>query len=226
MDKKKVTVLVAGQKFSLVTTESEKYVIDTAAKIDAKINALVISSDMTREKAAVLTALDLSDDNSKLTSNLSDIKEQIKDYIVEINKLKKENKELKAKLAVLSDQSVDISKNSTQKLKDNLSAKEKEEKENDDLFFGESSANSVETKAEVKSDKNSASVSTTDKTVEKNDIASLKNQPQSNQKIQQKTSKKKHEHAHTNPYKEQFMNKKEDKGYQPQRQYSLFDDQQ
>jgi len=224
MNKKKVTVLVAGQKFSLVTTESEKYVIDTAAKIDAKINALVISSDMTREKAAVLTALDLSDDNSKLTSNLSDIKEQIKDYIVEINKLKKENKELKEKLAVLSDQSVDMSKNSAQKLKDNSFVKENEETD-DDLFFGESSASSVETKTEVKSDKNSASVSAPDKTVEKNNIASLKNQPQSNQQMQQKASKKRHEHNHTNPYKEQFMNKKEDKGYQPQRQYSLFDDQ-
>ena len=211
MDKKKVTVLVAGQKFSLVTTESEKYVIDTAAKIDAKINALVISSDMTREKAAVLTALDLSDDNSKLTSNISEIKEQIKDYIIEINKLKKENKELKVKLEALSNQNSDISKNSAQALK------EENKKSDDDLFFGESSVNTVETKTETNnSDK---------KAPAKNDTAAFKNQSLSNQQTQQKFPKKKHEHEHTNPYKQQFMNKKEDKGYQPQRQYSLFDDQ-
>ena len=211
MDKKKVTVLVAGQKFSLVTTESEKYVIDTAAKIDAKINALVISSDMTREKAAVLTALDLSDDNSKLTNNISEIKEQIKDYIVEINKLKKENKELKVKLEALSNQNSDISKNSAQDLK------EENKESNEDLFLGESSVNTVETKTETNNlDK---------KTPVKNGTTTFKNQSLSNQQTQQKFPKRKHEHEHTNPYKQQFMNKKEDKGYQPQRQYSLFDDQ-
>lgn len=223
MDKKKITVLVAGQKFSLVTTESEKYVIDTAAKIDAKINALVISSDMTREKAAVLTALDLSDDNSKLTSNISEIKEQIKEYIVEINKLKKENKELKAKLAAVSNQSVDTPKNSAQKLKEDNTEVD------DDLFFGESSVSTIETKTETKEKTNDLADKTAEKILDKNEVNFLKNQPQSNfqsaQPLQQKSSKKRHEHAHTNPYKEQFMNKKEDKGYQPQRQYSLFDDQ-
>ena len=40
-----------------------------------------------------------------------------------------------------------------------------------------------------------------------------------------KAEKKRHNHEHVNPYKEKFMSKnKEDKGYTPVRQYSLFDE--
>ena len=52
MDKKRVSVLVAGQRFTILTDEDEKYVIDIAAKIDARISSLTISQDMTRERAA------------------------------------------------------------------------------------------------------------------------------------------------------------------------------
>ena len=41
----------------------------------------------------------------------------------------------------------------------------------------------------------------------------------------QREKKNRHDHAHVNPYKQQFMQKqKEQKGYTQQRQYSLFDE--
>ena len=61
-NKIKVSVLVAGQRFTLITEKSEKYVLDIASEIDARINSLCISGEMTRESAAVLTALDYADD--------------------------------------------------------------------------------------------------------------------------------------------------------------------
>ena len=56
-NKIKVTVFVAGQRFNIITDKSEKYVRDIADEIDARINSLVVSQEMTRERAAVLTAL-------------------------------------------------------------------------------------------------------------------------------------------------------------------------
>jgi cell division protein ZapA (FtsZ GTPase activity inhibitor) len=56
-NKTRVSVFVAGQRFNILTDKSEKYVLDIASKIDSRINSLVLSSDMTRERAAVLTAL-------------------------------------------------------------------------------------------------------------------------------------------------------------------------
>ena len=87
MDKKRVSVLVAGQRFTILTDEDEKYVIEIAAKIDARISSLTISQNMTRERAAVLTALDFADDNEQDKRAIVEIKEQIKDYVQEIERL-------------------------------------------------------------------------------------------------------------------------------------------
>ena len=91
MDKKRVSVLVAGQRFTILTDEDEKYVIEIAAKIDARISSLTISQNMTRERAAVLTALDFADDNEQDKRAIVEIKEQIKDYITQLARLSEEN---------------------------------------------------------------------------------------------------------------------------------------
>ena len=49
MEKNRVTVLVAGQKLTILSEDPENYVIDLAAKIDARITALTMKN-MTREK--------------------------------------------------------------------------------------------------------------------------------------------------------------------------------
>ena len=99
MEKKRISVLVAGQRFNLITDEEEKYVIDIASKIDAKITSISISQNMSRERAAVLAALDLADDGEQNKRELNEIKEQIKDYLSQIEKLKEENAGLKAELS-------------------------------------------------------------------------------------------------------------------------------
>ena len=91
MDKKRVSVLVAGQRFTILTDEDEKYVIEIAAKIDARITSLVFSQNITRERAAVLTALDFADDNEQDKRAIAEIKEQIKDYLTQIDALSEQN---------------------------------------------------------------------------------------------------------------------------------------
>ena len=95
-NKIKVSVLVAGQRFTLITEKSEKYVLDIASEIDARINSMCISGEMTRERAAVLTALDYADDSQLDKENIAAVKEQIKDYIAEIERLKGDYGNLKA----------------------------------------------------------------------------------------------------------------------------------
>ena len=90
----KVSVVVAGQRFTILTDKSEKYVRDIASEIDARINSLVVSSNMTRERAAVLTAMDYADDSVLDRENIAAVKEQIKDYVQEIERLQDNNAKL------------------------------------------------------------------------------------------------------------------------------------
>ena len=65
MEKNKVTVFVCGQKLTLLTSESEKYVNDIASKVETTVNSLFSGSNMTKKKSAIMAALDLCDDEYK-----------------------------------------------------------------------------------------------------------------------------------------------------------------
>ena len=103
MEKNKISVFVAGQKLTLITSDSERYVRDIASRVDTAINSMFTASTMSREKCAVMAALDFCDDEAKSRASLNEVKEQIKDYIKdsqalrdEIEKLKAENEKLKS----------------------------------------------------------------------------------------------------------------------------------
>ena len=87
----------AGLSLFAVSTRGSKSVrgIDAESKsvreIDARINSLVVSQEMTRERAAVLTALDYADDSELDKENISAVKEQMKDYLEEIDRLQDNN---------------------------------------------------------------------------------------------------------------------------------------
>ena len=216
MEKKKITVFVAGQKLTLLTTESEKYVSDIANKVETTINSLFASSNLSKEKCAVMAALDFCDDEAKARACMNEIKEQIKDYIEDVAKLKEEIELLKAEVARLEGEKktllnskktmiatkVDIKEEkvapavNTTNDADNISA-------DDDLSF-----DVIDSIEDVKDE---AMEAVTEQPADK-----VAQQPKKN-------DKKRHEHNHVNPFKERFM-KQNDKGYTPVRQYSLFDD--
>ncbi len=228
MDKKRVSVLVAGQRFTILTDEEEKYVIEIAAKIDARISSLTISQNMTRERAAVLTALDFADDNEQDKRAIVEIKEQIKDYITQLARLSEENTalaqkndQLRRELAALKEtQNINAAS-----LQDAQNAKAADEKEKDAL------------KAQIRALKEQLALASVEKTPEapkeptpeKEEVTAEDDlffgEPAEPVVMPQKEKKNRHDHAHVNPYKQQFMQKqKEQKGYTQQRQYSLFDE--
>ena len=228
MEKRRVSVFVAGQRFTILTDEDEKYVIDIAAKIDARITSLTISQNMTRERAAVLTALDFADDNEQDKRAIAEIKEQIKDYVTEISRLSEENTELNAennrlKREIASLKEVQIGKDTS--LKDAKRIKDNDEKEKEAL---KAQIRALKEQMEILSIENAPAPAEEvpapdDKEVTAEDdlFFGVHEEPEVKP---QKDKKNRHEHRHVNPYKQQYMQKNSDqKGYTQQRQYSLFD---
>ncbi len=208
MEKKKITVYVAGNKLTLITTEEEKYVTDIATKVDTAINSMAASTNMSKERCAVMCALDYCDDMQKAKDALVEIKEQIKDYIEDSANLRAENESLKAQIAKLSTQEA-----TTAKTEEKVEVAVKAEQEpavsaEDDLSFDNVVTQTLTAPKPTEEKVESASVA-----------------PQNNyNKPQGNSNKKRHEHKHTNPFRERFMNNSNsDNGYRPQRQYSLFD---
>ncbi|MBQ8057439.1 MAG: cell division protein ZapA [Ruminococcus sp.] len=223
MEKKKISVFVAGQKLTLITTESEKYVSTIASKVDTAINSLFASSNMSREKCAVMTALDFCDDEAKARASLNELKEQIKDYIKDSEKLREENEALKAEVEKLKGEKQELLNSKKTLIATSVEIKKTTEKteeveieidSDDDLSFDFDEdedlveTNEVEITEETKEEVKADTVPATD-----------------NVETEKKPDKKRHSHEHKNPFKERFLKQQsEQKGYTPLRQYSLFDD--
>ncbi|WP_316631435.1 cell division protein ZapA [uncultured Ruminococcus sp.] len=229
-NKIKVSVVVAGQRFTILTDKSEKYVRDIASEIDARINSLVLTSNMTRERAAVLTAMDYADDSVLDRENIAAVKEQIKDYVQEIERLQDNNAKLVSDYNLLK-------------------------AEYERLIEERQTAQDFEEKAKKALDDSQEQIASLKEQLKKanEQIESLKNQQSADDEIPlpeeapaeqekpitaeddlffdveeeevikpEKKKKNRHEHHHVNPYQQKAKDK-EQKGYTQQRQYSFFE---
>ena len=257
MDKRKVSVFVAGQRFNLITDEEERYVIDLASKIDARISSISISQNMTRERAAVLTALDFADDVEQDKREMTAVKEQVKDYLTQVEKLTAENSELKTRLSkeqldakALEDMRLTLADSDREKeslKRQILALKEQIEvmRENgytapDEIPAPQDAPDQplpvaeqedtipapaedpVEAPAQGTPVQAAAPLPDAAPAVTAEDDLFF-NMPE--EPVRPRKDKKRHNHHHENPYRQQFMKKKdEQKGYTQQRQYSLFDE--
>ena len=233
MGKKKISVMVAGQRFNIITEEEDRYVIDLAAKIDARIASLSISQGITRERAAVLTALDFADDNEHGKRDLNEIKEQVKDYLMQIEKLSTENAAMQSELsrARLDNEALESAqKNLADSDKEKSALKEqiKKLKEQIDIMQKNIVVSTEKGKVEPEEEKKiepegekEEKDGTSAVTAEDDLFFDVPEEPVK----PQKEKKNRHQHHHENPYRQQYMKKQdEQKGYTQQRQYSLFDD--
>lgn len=102
MEKRNVVIYVAGMRFSLSTTDSDEYVIEIGEKIDRLIRGVQKDNPkLNRDACATLVALDICDDETKLFKKLETLREQVKDYVNEIDRLTRENEGLKAEIEKL-----------------------------------------------------------------------------------------------------------------------------
>lgn len=229
-NKIKVSVVVAGQRFTILTDKSEKYVRDIASEIDARINSLVVSSNMTRERAAVLTAMDYADDSVLDRENIAAVKEQIKDYVQEIERLQNNNAKLvsdynllKAEYERLIEErqtAQNFEENAKKAMDDSqaqiASLQEQLKKANEQIDFlkNQQTADDDIPLPEEAPEEQEKPITAED---------DLFFDPEEEEVIKpEKKKKNRHEHHHVNPYQQKAKDK-EQKGYTQQRQYSFFE---
>lgn len=193
MEKKNVVIYVAGQRFSLSTTDSEEYVIGIGEKVDVMIKGIQKDNPrLNRDACATLAALDLCDDESKLRQMLELLREQVKDYLRDSEELRTENEQLKAQVKEL-----------TEKLEKASAC--------------EVSAPAA-TSASVVSAPDSTDTKTTESAMEKSASETAPATPEQSTTRQtafvgknfqsDKKKKKKHEHNHQNPFQAKYSQQK------------------
>ena len=92
----KVRVNIAGTPYAIATTDSEKYILGLAKKLDEDITKLLDTNDnLSVTKAAVFCAMDYLDEYRKSTGSAENMRSQIQDYIADAARAKlAEDKEL------------------------------------------------------------------------------------------------------------------------------------
>lgn len=228
-NKIKVSVVVAGQRFTILTDKSEKYVRDIASEIDARVNSLVVSSNMSRERAAVLTAMDYADDSVLDRENIAAVKEQIKDYVQEIERLQDNNAKLVSDYNLLKAEYERL-------IEERQNAQDLEEKAKKELDDSQTRIASLKEQLKQANEQIEAL-----KNQQADDVIPLPEEAPAEQERPitaeddlffdieeeepvkpEKKKKNRHEHHHVNPYQQKAKDK-EQKGYTQQRQYSFFD---
>ncbi len=105
----KVRVNIAGTPYAIATTDSEKYILGLAKKLDEDITKLLDTNDnLSVTKAAVFCAMDYLDEYKKSTGSAENMRSQIQSYIADAahaklaeDKAKAENETLRRENAAL-----------------------------------------------------------------------------------------------------------------------------
>lgn len=95
---------MAGHDFTIVSEESEAYVLDIAAGIDKEIQSVMGEAHLSLANAAVLSALNAADRARKAIDSSDHLRLQVKTYLDETQKLKSELAETRRELSRLKKQ--------------------------------------------------------------------------------------------------------------------------
>ncbi|MBQ5332089.1 MAG: cell division protein ZapA [Oscillospiraceae bacterium] len=100
----KVKVTICGKEYNLQTDETPEYLISLAKRVDKEINDLVKAKpNFGIQNAAVFVALTSLDEAQKAADSIENIRTQIKTYMSETAKARKEKEKLADKNKALSE---------------------------------------------------------------------------------------------------------------------------
>lgn len=91
MEKKRVTIRVAGKDYNMTSSDSEAYVRRVAAYVDRKIGELTLATRLPAADAAVLTAITLADDVFKAQDENTRLRRELDQARLEIDRLSGES---------------------------------------------------------------------------------------------------------------------------------------
>lgn len=114
----KVTVTICGKEYNLQTDETPDYLISLAKRVDKEIGDLVKAKpNFGVQNAAVFVALTSLDEAQKAADSIENVRTQIKSYVEETAKARKEkekladkNKALEEKIAALEKEIKELKK--------------------------------------------------------------------------------------------------------------------
>ena len=87
MEKKRVTIRVAGKDYNMTSSDSEADVRRVAAYVDRKIGELTLATRLPAADAAVLTAITLADDAFKAQDENTRLRRELDQARLEIDRL-------------------------------------------------------------------------------------------------------------------------------------------
>ena len=87
MEKKRVTIRVAGKDYNMTSSDSEAYVRRIAAYVDRKIGELTLATRLPAADAAVLAAITLADDAFKAQDENTRLRRELDQARLEIDRL-------------------------------------------------------------------------------------------------------------------------------------------
>ena len=91
MEKKRVTIRVAGKDYNMTSSDSEAYVSRVAAYVDRKIGELTLATRLPAADAAVLAAITLADDVFKAQDENTRLRRELDQARLEIDRLSGES---------------------------------------------------------------------------------------------------------------------------------------
>ena len=94
-----INVNIAGVDLRLVSGENDEYTRRVAAHVDSKMSEVLGSGNISIVEAALLSAINISDEYYKALETAENLRTQLKDYLEDGSRMKSEIMDLKRELA-------------------------------------------------------------------------------------------------------------------------------
>ena len=94
----RVTVSICGEDYTLVAEEAPSYMQKVGSYVDTKLSELLAAAKVGRSDAAVLTAINITDELFKERQSADELRQQVKEYSEESARSKNEISELKREI--------------------------------------------------------------------------------------------------------------------------------
>lgn len=99
--KNAISVNLAGVELRLVSGENEEYTRRVAAHVDAKVGEVLKTGSVSIVEAALLSAINISDEYYKALETAENLRTQLRDYLEEGSRMKSEIADLKREITRL-----------------------------------------------------------------------------------------------------------------------------
>lgn len=99
--KNAIKVNIAGVELRLISGENEEYTRRVAAHVDTKVSEVLKGGSFSIIEAALLSAINISDEYYKALETAENLRTQLKDYLEDGSRMKSEISDLKREIVRL-----------------------------------------------------------------------------------------------------------------------------